>query len=41
MRYSKLIAPICLLAIPATANATDCQPAFVNGDQSLVLNGVE
>ncbi len=41
MRYSTLIAPICLLAIPAAANASDCQPAFVNGDQSLVINGVE
>lgn len=41
MRYSTLIAPIFLLAIPATANATDCQPAFLNGDQSLIINGVE
>lgn len=41
MRYSILIAPFCLLAIPATANATDCQPAFLNGDQSVVINGVD
>lgn len=41
MRHSTLIAPIFLLAIPATANAADCQPAFVGGDQSLTVNGVE
>jgi hypothetical protein len=40
MRYSILIASISL-AIPATANAADCQPAFVNGDQSLTIDGVD
>ncbi len=41
MRYSTLIAPLALLAVPATAEAADCQPAFVNRDQSLTINGVE
>jgi hypothetical protein len=41
MRYSTLIAPIALWAVPATAGAMDCQPAFLNGDQSVIINGVE
>lgn len=40
MRYSTFIAAISFLAIPATANAADCQPAFVNGDQSVIIDGV-
>lgn len=41
MRYSTLIVPLALLAVPTTAGAAGCQPAFVNGDQSLTINGVE
>ena len=41
MRYSTLLAPLALLAVPATAEAADCQPAFVDRDQSLTINGVE
>lgn len=41
MRYSTLIVPIALLAIPATANAAGCQPAFVGGDQAVVIDGVD
>lgn len=41
MRYSILLATISLFALPSMANATECQPAFVNGDQSLIIDGVE
>lgn len=41
MRYSTLIASISLLAISGAANAAVCQPEFVNGDISLVIDGVE
>lgn len=41
MRYSRLIAPLSLLAISTTAHATECQPVFLNGDQSLTIDGVE
>lgn len=41
MRYSTLIASISLLAISGTANAATCQPAFLNGDLSLVIDGIE
>src|SRR3546814_1542892 len=41
MRYSTLIVPIALLAIPATANAAGCQPAFVGADQTVLVDGVD
>src|SRR3546814_4757485 len=41
MRYSTLIVPIALLAIPATANAAGCQPAFVGADQTVMVDGVD
>ena len=41
MRYSTLVAPIFLLAVPATAAAAGCEPVFVNGDQAVVINNVE
>lgn len=41
MRYSTLIAPIFLLALPVTATATECQPVFLNSDSSLIIDGVE
>lgn len=41
MRYSTTIAAISLLAIPAAAGAADCQPAFVDGDHSVIIDGVE
>ncbi len=41
MRYWTLIAPICFLALPEMTLAADCQPAFVGGDQAVVIDGVE
>src|SRR5690606_39666867 len=41
IRYSTFIIPLSLMAIPATASATDCRPVFVDGDQSLTVDGVE
>jgi len=40
MRYPTVIMPFVLAAVPAAASAADCQPAFVNPDQSLVIDGV-
>lgn len=41
MRCSILVAPIFLLAIPAIANAAECEPVFVGGDQSVIIDGVD
>lgn len=41
MRHSILAVPMSLLAIPAAATAADCEPAFINGDQSLTIDGIE
>lgn len=41
MRYPIFIAAISFLAVPATAEATDCQPVFVDGDQSVFVDGVD
>ncbi len=41
MRTSTLMVPLALLAVPATARAADCQPAFVDRDQTLTISGVE
>ncbi len=41
MRYWTFAAPIALLALPATARAADCQPAFIDGDQAVIIDGVE
>src|SRR5690606_41290257 len=40
MRYPTVIMPFVLAAVPAAASAADCQPAFVNPDQALVIDGV-
>ncbi len=41
MRSWTLLAPISLIAISAPGHAADCQPAFLGGDQSVVVDGVE
>jgi hypothetical protein len=41
MRYWTFAAPIALSVIPATAHAADCQPAFIDGDQAVIIDGVE
>src|SRR5690606_39255564 len=41
MRYLKLIAALSSLTIPAAVSAAECHPAFVDGDQAIVIDGVE
>lgn len=41
MRNSMLIVPAFLLVFPASVGAAVCEPAFVNSDQSVVVDGVE
>lgn len=40
MRYSTIIASIFLMASSAAAHATECQPVFANGAQTIVINNV-
>lgn len=41
MRYSTFIAAFSLAAVPAAVSAADCRPTFLNGDVSVVVDGVE
>ena len=41
MRHTIPIAAIASLAVPAAASAADCQPTFLNGDPSVIIDGVE
>lgn len=38
MRYSSLIALICMLAAPAYAHDRDCRPVFATADQAVIIN---
>lgn len=40
MRYTTYFALIAMLVIPGTAMAQNCQPVFVDGDQSVIIDGI-